>query len=149
MNFREAILPDITELHNIRIAVKENILPDPGMIRPGDYEEFLVKRGKGWLCEIDGRIVGFAIADLTEHNVWALFIQPGYEKKGIGKKLHNIMLDWYFSQTNKTIWLGTTPGTRAEKFYRKAGWTEAGIRPNGEIKFEMSFDNWNKIKNVL
>jgi len=55
------------------------------------------------------------------------------------------MLDWYFAQTDSTIWLGTSPATRAEKFYRRAGWKEAGIRGKGEIKFEMTGASWRNI----
>lgn len=142
MTFREASTTDIAQMHTVRIAVKENPLPDPGLITPAGYEDFLTRRGKGWVCEIDGRIVGFAIIDLMEHNIWALFIQPRFEGKGIGKKLHDKMMDWYFSQTNETVWLGTAPGTRAEVFYRKAGWKQTGIRPNGEIRFEMTAGEW-------
>jgi GNAT superfamily N-acetyltransferase len=79
-----------------------------------------------------------------DHNVWALFVQPGYDKNGIGKKLHDDMLDWYFSQTDSTVWLSTAPNTRAEKFYRKAGWQEVGIHGKGEIKFEMTSVNWER-----
>jgi hypothetical protein len=52
------------------------------------------------------------------------------------------MLNWYFSQTDKTVWLGTAPKTRAELFYRKAGWREAGTHGKGEIKFEMTKNEW-------
>jgi len=71
-----------------------------------------------------------------------LFVKPGFDKKGIGKKLHDDMLDWYFAQTDLTIWLGTASGTRAEGFYRKAGWSEVGIHGKGEIKFEMTASHW-------
>jgi hypothetical protein len=57
------------------------------------------------------------------------------------------MLDWYFSKSTENVWLGTAPGTRAEAFYRKAGWTEAGTHGKGEIKFEMTFDDWTKRRN--
>jgi len=52
------------------------------------------------------------------------------------------MLDWYFAQTDLTIWLGTASGTRAEGFYRKAGWSEVGMHGKGEIKFEMTASHW-------
>jgi len=52
------------------------------------------------------------------------------------------MINWYFEQTKTNVWLGTAPNTRAEMFYRKAGWTEIGIHGKGEIKFEMSYENW-------
>ena len=79
--------------------------------------------------------------DSKENNIWALFIDPNHDKKGIGKKLHKMMLDWYFSQTKEKVWLGTSPKTRAENFYRLQGWTEVGMHGN-EIKFEMTFENW-------
>jgi GNAT superfamily N-acetyltransferase len=144
MIFREAQIADITEMHIVRITVKENVLPNHGLFTARDYEEFLMKRGKGWVCEIDDIVVGFAIVDMRDNNVWALFVHPEFDGKGIGRRLHDEMLAWYFSQTDKTIWLGTSPQTRAEKFYRKAGWKETAIRPNGEIRFEMSEDDWIK-----
>jgi hypothetical protein len=52
------------------------------------------------------------------------------------------MLNWYFGQTDSTIWLGTSPLTRAEKFYRAAGWKEVGVHGKGEIKFEMNANAW-------
>lgn len=81
-----------------------------------------------------------------QSNIWALFVNPGFEKLGIGKQLHNTMLHWYFSQSENKLWLGTAPNTRAEKFYRAAGWKQAGQRPNGEIKFEMSHTDWQQAK---
>lgn len=65
---------------------------------------------------------------------------------GIGQKLHHIMLDWYFQQTKKGVWLGTAFDTRAEKFYRKIGWNETGTHGNHEIKFEMTYNTWKQIK---
>ena len=141
MNYREAGIADITGMHVVRVAVLENRLSNPNLITPQDYEEFITRRGKGWICEVNGEIVGFAIVDTVDKNVWALFIDPAWEGKGIGKKLHDIMIDWYFDQINDTIWLGTAPGTRAEQFYRKAGWKEAGMHGK-EVKFEMSADDW-------
>ena len=57
-----------------------------------------------------------------------------------------MMLNWYFNQNKKSVWLGTAPDTRAEKFYRTAGWTDAGRRANGEIKFEMRAEEWQQIQ---
>ena len=94
---------------------------------------------------MDEQVVGFAIVGLSQRNVWALFVDPAYEGKGIGRQLHDIMLEWYFDQTNETIWLGTGSNTRAETFYRVAGWRETGRRPNGEIKFELSAEEWKAL----
>ena len=142
MIFREAQINDIPQIQIVRHSVKENVLSNPALVTDKDCEEYMTARGKGWVCEIENLIVGFAIADLKDHNIWALFIRPEYERKGIGKKLHELMLDWYFDQTKKTVWLGTAPDSRAELFYRTAGWKEVGRTKNGEIKFEMSCEDW-------
>lgn len=107
ITIREARLEDITQIQVVRNSVKENTLSDPGLVTDRDCEEFLFERGKGWVCEADQQIVGFSIVDLKENNVWALFLHPDFEDKGIGRKLHNIMIDWYFEQKKDTIWLGT------------------------------------------
>jgi len=146
MIFREAGVGDIKNIQIVRNSVKENVLSDPSLVTDKDCENYLTIRGKGWVCDIDNAVIGFAIADLEENNIWALFLQPGYEGKGIGKKLHDIMLDWYFSKTKEKVWLGTAPDTRAEMFYRKCGWKEAGKHGKGEIKFEMTYDDWKKTK---
>jgi GNAT superfamily N-acetyltransferase len=147
MIIREAKIEDIKQIQIVRNAVKENTLSDPNLVTYKDCEEFISERGKGWVCVMDNQIVGFAIADLKKNNIWALFLHPAYEKKGIGKILHKTMLDWYFSQTKEKVWLGTAFNTRAEHFYRKAGWTEVGMHGSKEIKFEMSFDEWQKNRN--
>ena len=148
MIFREALPADIPAIQIIRNSVKENTLSDPALVPDKDVEDFIGRRGKGWVCEMEGRIVGFAIADLQDNNIWALFIQPGYEGKGIGKKLHDDMLDWYFDQNKEAVWLGTSPGTRAEAFYRKAGWRKTGIHGKGEMKFEMKASEWKSLPDI-
>jgi GNAT superfamily N-acetyltransferase len=146
MNFRLATSDDIPQIQIIRNSVKENMLSNPALISDNDVEEFINLRGRGWVCEINDRIVGFAIADLKENNIWALFIHPDNEGIGIGNILQKLMLDWYFEQGKQTVWLSTSPDTRAEKFYRKSGWTETGKHGEKEIKFEMTSADW-KIRN--
>ena len=146
MNIRVAEIKDIYQVQVVRNLVKENQLSDPALVPDSDVEDYITRRGKGWVCEIDGEVVGFAIADLVDNNIWALFIHPDFEGIGIGKKLHEEMLNWYFSQTDKTVWLGTSPKTRAELFYRKAGWKEVGVHGKGEIKFEMTKDEWRSLQ---
>ena len=143
MIYREALIRDIPQIQFVRNAVKENMLSDPALVPDKDVEEYITKRGKGWVCEIDKKIVGFSIVDLVDNNVWALFVHPDFEAMGVGKKLHQMMMDWYFVQTKEKIWLGTEPKSRAEKFYRMQGWKEVGLHGKGEIKFEMSFSTWS------
>ncbi|MEO7210094.1 MAG: GNAT family N-acetyltransferase [Chitinophagaceae bacterium] len=146
MRIREAKLDDIQQIQIVRNAVTENTLSNPGLVTDKDCEEYMFDRGKGWVCEMDNKIVGFAIIDLKDNNIWALFLLPAFEKQGIGRQLHDRMLDWYFTKTKDKVWLGTAPKTRAEIFYRKAGWTEVGMHGKGEIKFEMMYDDWTSMK---
>jgi GNAT superfamily N-acetyltransferase len=142
MTIREAVIHDIPQIQRVRHAVKENVLSDPGLVTDADCEIYLTKRGKGWVCEVQDTVVAFAIADLQDHNIWALFVAPDFERQGIGRKLHQVMLDWYFSQTNHSVWLSTAPNTRAAGFYIRAGWRETGLYGKGEIKFEMNYADW-------
>lgn len=146
MMLREATADDIKQIQVVRNSVRENALSDPALVTDADCKDFITARGKGWVYEADSTIVGFAIVDMRENNIWALFLHPQFEGRGIGRQLHDRMLDWYFAQTQKAVWLGTAPGTRAESFYRKAGWKETGTHGKGEIKFEMTHADWLKSK---
>lgn len=95
MIFREAQITDVDAIMDVRMSVLENILSDPSLVSADDCIEYIEQRGRGWVCEIGLQIVGFAIVDLVERNVWALFVHPDFEKQGIGRQLHQMMLDWY------------------------------------------------------
>ncbi|MEI2737290.1 MAG: GNAT family N-acetyltransferase [Chitinophagaceae bacterium] len=142
MIFREAQTADIPQIQIVRNAVTENTLSDPSLVPDADVKDYITRRGKGWVSETDAVIIGFSIISVIDKNVWALFVRPGYDRQGTGRRLHDVMMDWYFSYTSETAWLGTAPGTRAEGFYRKAGWIETGIYGKGEIRFEMTSARW-------
>lgn len=142
MTIRQAHVSDIPALHTVRMAVKENVLSNPALVTGQHYRDYLTTAGRGWLCEVGDEVAGFAILDMNRHNVWALFVDPTYEGQGIGKRLQETMLQWYFEQTSDTLWLSTGPGTRAEEFYRRTGWRETGTTPDGETRFEMSIEAW-------
>lgn len=144
MIIREAKPEDIPQIQYVRNSVKENTLSDPNLVTDADCKDFIMNRGRGWICEIENTIVGFSIVDMQNNNIWALFLHPDFENKGIGRKLHDTMLNWYFEQTDEKVWLGTSPNTRAETFYRKSGWIETGKHGKNEIKFEMTSEQWKK-----
>jgi len=147
LTYREALPEDIPQIQIVRNAVKENTLSNPDLVTNADCLEYLTQRGKGWVCIDRDIVVGFSIVDLKDHNVWALFLLPEYEGRGIGQQLQELLLHWYFNTTITTLWLGTSPGTRAETFYRKSGWQEVGTHGKGEIKFEMTHQDYNRIFN--
>jgi GNAT superfamily N-acetyltransferase len=136
MSVRAATVLDIQQMHELRLAVRENRLADPLKVQPDDYLPFLTGQGLGWVFEHNNQIVAFAIADTVQRNVWALFVRPGFEGRGIGRTLHDTMVAALFAIDQQPIWLCTEPHTRAEKFYRAAGWREVRREPSGEIRFE-------------
>lgn len=129
----------------VRHLVKENTLSNPDLVPDKDVAYYITEKGKGWVCEIENQIVGFSIIDLMENSVWALFVDPDFAEKGVGKQLHKLMLDWYFQQTKDTVVLGTAPNTRAERFYALQGWTQVGSYTNGELKFELNYTDWVQV----
>ena len=89
-------------------------------MQPHHYRPLLGGEGRGWVAELDGGIAGFAVADLARGNVWALFVDPDFEGRGVGRRLHDAMMEWCFASGAERVWLSTDPGTRAEAFYRAA-----------------------------
>jgi GNAT superfamily N-acetyltransferase len=138
MQIREAQVADIARMSEVRLAVRENVLNTPGLVTYHHYVDYITRRGKGWVAETGGLLAGFGIVDLQGHSIWALFVHPDFDRQGVGRALHDTMLNWYFGQTPVPVWLSTVPGTRAEGFYRRAGWRETGRASNGEIRFEMA-----------
>jgi len=77
-------------------------------------------------------------------NIWALFVDPGLEGRGAGRALHDAMIDWIFGEGLERVWLGTEPGTRAERFYRSAGWRYIG-NESGDARYELTASEWTSL----
>ncbi|WP_245460445.1 GNAT family N-acetyltransferase [Rhizobium leguminosarum] len=65
------------------------------------------------------------------------FLAPGFERKGIGSILLAESCTCLKAAGIGHAWLRTDPNTRAEKFYRAAGWEHIGEK-DGELLFERS-----------
>ena len=133
--FREACLADITAMREIRAAVTENRLSDPERITVQMIEDYLTTLGKGWVCEQNGYVLGFSFAARKSQSIWALFVRPGHEGRGIGKQLLTLAADWLFADGAARVVLGTAPDTRADRFYQAQGWRRGELLTNGEVFF--------------
>lgn len=131
---RKAHRGDIAAIQRVRAAVRENRLVSR-RISDEEVQRHLEVLGRGWVIEVDGAVVAFAIGDATIGNIWALFVDPAHERRGYGRRLHDAMVEWLWSQGLQRLWLATEAGTRAERFYRAAGWRHAGLTPHGEQAF--------------
>lgn len=105
MKFRKAKIKDVSEIMEVRNSVHENKLSNPNSITEKDCEDFLNSGGKGWICKLDGKLVGFSMLDVENKNVWALFVRPEYEGLGIGLRLHDTMINWHFERVEKNCGL--------------------------------------------
>jgi len=146
MGLRLAAITDIEPMHRVRLAVLENRLSDPSKVQLDDYRRMLETDGRGWVYELDGEVVGFAVADQVRRNIWALFVAPGNEGRGIGKALHDAMVEWLFLIAPGTVWLTTDPSTRAARFYEAAGWRRIRLEDNGELRFELTIIDQQAIR---
>jgi GNAT superfamily N-acetyltransferase len=134
---RRAAFADIGRLMDIRGAVAENRLSDPTSVTPADYRDF-VRRGRVWVCSAVDRIAGFSASDDRDGTIWALFVDPAHHRQGIGSGLLAHACDDLRRDSHAEVTLSTTPGTAAELLYRRLGWAEAGIAPNGEVRFRLA-----------
>lgn len=109
-------------MSRIRLSVTENVLSDPRRVTTEMYEDFLEKSGRGWIAEYDGDVVAFCYADKVNASIWALFVLPGHEGKGLGKALLKQAVEWLFETGHVRVHLSTGANTRADRFYAAQGW---------------------------
>jgi GNAT superfamily N-acetyltransferase len=138
---REAAGADMPGIARVRFSVRENSATPAHLERLGITNEtvaasLLVDR-KGWVAEHEGEIVAFSMADRADRSILALFVQPEYEGRGLGSTLLDLALQWLWQQGARRVWLATGPGTRAQGFYERRGWTQAGDGPGSDIRMEL------------
>jgi GNAT superfamily N-acetyltransferase len=132
---RRARPEDHARVTEIRNNVKENVLRDPSRVTIEMYKWFEQNPGV-WVWEENGHILGFSAADTRDGTIWALFIDPAHEGRGIGRALFTKACGVLREARHKTGSLTTQPGSRADRFYQKAGWKVIGTSERGERIFE-------------
>src|SRR5277367_5164296 len=75
LTYRPAQLTDIPALMEIRGAVRENQLVNL-RLGPEAYVQALTTEGRSWVCEDEGRVVGFVCGRPAQRDIWALFVLP-------------------------------------------------------------------------
>jgi GNAT superfamily N-acetyltransferase len=133
---RRATRDDGPRIMEIRAGVRENRLRDPSRVTVEDVGWFVDNPGVFVWIE-DGQIVDFSAADPRNGNIYALFVEEAYEGRGIARALFERACNVVIEAGCPRIWLTTWPGTRAERFYRKPGWSVAGT-DDGNFVFERS-----------
>ena len=134
---RVATVADIPAMHRVRMAVKENVLSNPAKVTPEMYVPYLQEFGKGWVCEERGEILGLSIVDYRNGSVWALFVDPTAEQRGIGKRLMQLLVDDARQRGIAELKLSTGINTRADRFYLHQGWLPGEIDADGERHYRL------------
>jgi GNAT superfamily N-acetyltransferase len=138
MILRPVTRADIPTLFEIRLAVRENAMTAADLaangVTPAAVAAMLATTAAGWTADADA---GFAIADAEDGSLFALFVRPACEGRGLGLALLRQAEAWLASQGWREAWLltGADPALRAQRFYRAAGWRVAGGAPPGEQRF--------------
>ena len=135
VRLRAARPEDWPEVSALRLSVTENRLSDPSRVTQTMYDDYVTVRGRGWVAEDASGILGFSVGDRSG-SVWALFVRPGCEGRGVGQALMRACVDWMAALGLEEAELETGAGTRAERFYRRFGWREVA-RTATDVTFRL------------
>ncbi|MDW5443278.1 GNAT family N-acetyltransferase [Polaromonas sp. SM01] len=141
MQIRIATPSDILAMFEVRTRVLENHMSMEELaaigVTPDTLASMLDGEGRGWVAEEDSSILAFAMADAAEATVFAMFVRPGSDDRGLGRRLMDEAEQWLFSHGCEEIWLVTDSrrSVRANGFYRHLGWVDDGIQEDGQVRF--------------
>lgn len=141
MEIRVASSADVPALFDVRTSVRENHMSLEALagvgITPESVAAMLEGDARAWVAADGDEIVAFSMAKASEGTVFAMFIRPGFEGRGLGRALLLEAETWLFAQGHEEIWLLTDADrrVRANGFYRHLGWNDAGIQEDGQVKF--------------
>ena len=132
--YRKMTVSDLPAAFSVRLSTIENAitmqeLEEDYGITPVSLAAAMQSAVQGWLCEDNGRMVGFAMGDRVTGEVQVVAVLPSHEGRGIGKRLLSQVRDWLFAAGHTEIWLlaNPDPDIRAAGFYRKLGWRATGV----------------------
>src|SRR5882762_3126406 len=80
---RRATVSDIPRLMEIRGSVRENRLSDPSRVTLADYN-WHIAHAPIHVWKDGGLIQGMSAGDPRDGSIWALFVDPAHEGRGIG-----------------------------------------------------------------
>lgn len=140
--FRLATAADMPGISHVRTSVAENHLSREQLDARGITNDAVAasfeQDSRGWVAVASETVVGFSLADRATRSIFALFVLPGCEQRGIGSRLLNDATRWLFEQGTAPIWLTTDANTRAARFYAAQGWAMTGVDPDGQLRFVLS-----------
>lgn len=136
---RLALSSDIEGIFDVRISVKENHLSREEMEQMGITESSVIdmieKNRCAWVAVDNGKIIGFSMILPDEGSLFAAFVLPEYEGRGVGRSLVQLAEQELFKH-HEVAWLETDKNSRAAKFYKRLGWVEKENVSESDIRLE-------------
>ncbi|MFO0677106.1 MAG: GNAT family N-acetyltransferase [Polyangiaceae bacterium] len=145
MRLRLATVDDVRQMSELRMSVKENALVSL-RIADQEYVDAITRDGRGWVADIDGELVGFSVGLLGAKNLWALFVKPGFEGRGIGLALVRAAFDWFHDEGVDEVTFTTAPDTRADRFYAELGCRRGELVAHGDVAYTWSRAAWVRVR---
>ena len=140
---RRATAADVPALFDVRTSVRENHLDTAQLaergVTPASVAAMIADDdARVWVIEEEGTVQAFGMADARTGTVFALFVRPGWERRGYGRALLRAAEEWLFAAGWETIWLqtGREPYIRAHRLYRAAGWELVGDADHDDVRYE-------------
>jgi len=128
---REITVEDIPDLFRVRIATWHTPNGREDMARlgitPATVRAMLdAGTHRGWLAERGGEVIGFAMGDRSNGEMWVIAVLKEYEGRGIGRALLAEVEAWLAAEGWDEIWLTTDidENDRAVGFYKHLGWVD-------------------------
>ncbi|MEM1112450.1 MAG: GNAT family N-acetyltransferase [Pseudomonadota bacterium] len=133
---------DIRDAFSIRTSTLENALTLAELeeeygLTPDSLDEAMNGSARGWIGEVEGKAVGFAMGDGDTGELTVIAVRPEFEGLGIGTQLLHKVESWLFSRGHRELWLLTTPdpNLRAYRLYVAKGWLATGEIIDEDEKF--------------
>ncbi|MEG0786035.1 MAG: GNAT family N-acetyltransferase [Comamonas sp.] len=136
---RPASVTDVSAMFKVRASVGENTMTGEELAAIGVTPEAIalaIESGPcAWVSTIDEEVVGFAMVGLDDACLFALFVLPEHEGRGIGTRLAQTCEAALFER-HPCAWLETAAGSRAARLYRHLGWGSEVELSGGDIRMK-------------
>lgn len=136
---RDASEKDIPQIFEVRTSVRENHLSIEQMaeigVTPQTILEAIRKEPCIWVALDGDQVVGFSMGNSEDACLFAAFVRPEREGRGIGRLLVE-RAEAFLFERSPSIWLHTDGSSRAAGFYEELGWKRATLWQGGEYRFE-------------
>ncbi|MBP5857341.1 GNAT family N-acetyltransferase [Marivibrio halodurans] len=125
---------DVPAAFAVRLSTVENAVTRAdlaetyGVTEPAMANALASGAVAGWVAEVGGAVVGFAMGSRAHGEVLVVAVRPEHEGHGHGGRLLAAVVDWLRAIGHECPWLKANPDPdiRATGFYRRFGWRRTG-----------------------